>query len=80
MGQLLCINADLQVHMFIHSPPPLGGLSLFFKIVPISNTGVYILATAHFLYPKSGSFSDMVNNFYQLAHRYSKSPAFRRIK
>ena len=37
-------------------------LSLFFKILPISNTGVsaaYILATVHFLYPTLGSFSDM---------------------
>ena len=31
------------------------GLGLFFKILPISNTGVsaaYIFATVHFLYPK----------------------------
>ena len=40
----------------------LRGLSLFFKILPISNTGdsiTYILAPVHFLYPKLGSFSDM---------------------
>ena len=55
----------------------LGGLSLFFKILPISNTGVsaaYILATVHFLYPKLGSFSDMEYYFYQLAYRDSKVP------
>ena len=53
------------------------GLSLFFKIVPISNTGVsaaYILAIVHFLYPKLGSFSDMEYYFYQLANRDSKVP------
>ena len=56
----------------------LRGLSLFFKILPISNTGVsaaYILATVHFLYPKVGSFSDMeCYYFYQLAYRDSKVP------
>ena len=53
------------------------GLSLFFKIVPISNTGVsaaYILATIHFLYLKLGSFSDMEYYFYQRANRDSKVP------
>ena len=53
------------------------GLSLFFKILPISNTGdsiAYILATVHFLYPKFGSFSDMEYYFYQLAFRDSKVP------
>ena len=52
-------------------------LSLFFKILPISNTGVsaaYILATVHFLYAKLGSFSDMEYYFYQLAYRDSKVP------
>ena len=52
-------------------------LSLFFKILPTSNTGVsavYILATVHFLYPKLGSFSDMEYYFYQLAYRDSKVP------
>ena len=37
----------------------LSGLSLFLKMFPISNTGrsgVYILATVQFLYPKLGSF------------------------
>ena len=37
-------------------------MSLFFKILPISNTGVYaafFLATIHFLYPKLGSIFDM---------------------
>ena len=55
----------------------LRGLSLFFKILPISNTGVsiaYILATVHFLYPKLGSFSDMEYCFYQLAYQDSKVP------
>ena len=55
----------------------LRGLSLFFKILPISNTGdsiAYILATVHFLYPKLGSFSDMEYYFYQLAYRDSKVP------
>ena len=55
----------------------LRGLSLFFKILPISNTTVsaaYILATVHFLYPKLGSFSDMEYYFYQLAYRVSKVP------
>ena len=53
------------------------GLSLIFKIHPISNTGVsiaYILATVHFLCPKLGSFSDMEYYFYQLAYRDSKVP------
>ena len=55
----------------------LRGLSLFFKILPISNTGIciaYILATVHFLCPKLGSFSDMEYYFYQLAYRDSKVP------
>ena len=55
----------------------LRGLSLFFKILPISNTGdsiAYILATIHFRYPKLGSFSDMEYYFYQLANRDSKLP------
>ena len=55
----------------------LTALSLFFKLLPISNTGdsiAYILATIHFLYPKLGSFSDMEHYFYQLAYRDSKVP------
>ena len=55
----------------------LRGLSLFFKILPISITGdsiAYILATVHFLCPKLGSFSDMEYYFYQLAYRDSKVP------
>ena len=55
----------------------LTALSLFYKLLPISNTGdsiAYILATVHFLYPKLGSFSDMEHYFYQLAYRYSKVP------
>ena len=50
---------------------------MFFKILPISNTGAsiaYILATVHFLCPKLGSFSDMEYYFYQLAYRDSKVP------
>ena len=50
---------------------------MFFKILPISNTGVsaaYILATVQFLYPKLGSFSDMEYYFYQLAYQDSKVP------
>ena len=53
----------------------LRGLSLFFKILRISNTGVsiaYILATVHFLYTKLGSFSNMEYYIYQLAYRDSK--------
>ena len=49
----------------------LRGLSLFFKILPISNIGdsiAYILATIHFLCPKLGSFSNMEYYFYQLAY------------
>ena len=55
----------------------LRGQILFFKILPISNTGVYaayILATVQFLYSKLGSFSDMEYYFYQLAYRDSKVP------
>ena len=55
----------------------LKALSLFFKILPISNVGdsiAYILATIHFLYPKLGSFSDMKYYFHQLAYRDSKVP------
>ena len=50
---------------------------MFFKILPISNTGVSAacnLATVHFLYPKLGSFSDMEYYFYQLAYRDLKVP------
>ena len=53
----------------------LRGLSLFFKLLPISNTGdsaAYILATIHFLYPKLGSYSDMEYYFYRLAYWDSK--------
>ena len=53
----------------------LRALSLFFKILPISNTGdsiAYILATVHFLYSKLGSFSDMKYYFHQLAYQDSK--------
>ena len=53
----------------------LRGLSLFFKMPPISNTGAsiaYILATVHFLYPKLGSFSNMEYYFYQFAYRDAK--------
>ena len=50
-------------------------LSLFLKIVPISNAGIsaaYILATVHFLYPKLGSFFDMEYYICQLVNRDSK--------
>ena len=53
----------------------LRGLRLFFKLLPISNTGVsaaYILATIHFLYHTLGSFSEMEYYFYQLAYQDSK--------
>ena len=53
------------------------GLSLYFKILPISNTGdsiAYNVATVHFLYPKLGSFSDMEYYFHQLACWDSKVP------
>ena len=52
----------------------LRGLSLFFKILPISNTSVfaaYILASVHFLYPTFGTFSHMEYSF-QLAYRNFK--------
>ena len=55
----------------------LRGQSLFFKILPISNTGdfiAYILATVHFRYPKLGSFSDVEYYFYHLAYQDSKVP------
>ena len=55
----------------------LRGLSLFFKILPISNTGdsiAYILAAVHFLYPKLGSFTDMEYYFYQIAYQDWKVP------
>ena len=55
----------------------LTALSLFFKILSISNTGdsiAYNLATVHFLYPKLGSFSDMECYFYQLACQDLKVP------
>ena len=52
-------------------------MSLFFKTLPISNTGdsiASILATVHFLYPKLGSFSDMEYYFYQHAYQDLKVP------
>ena len=60
-----------------HPPLTLRGLSLFFKILPISNTGVSIaciLATVHFLYHKPVCFSNMEYYFYQLAYQDSKVP------
>ena len=75
------INCDLGVcdsnHVLAILPLTLRGLSLFFKILPISKTGVsaaYILATVHFLCPKCGSFSDMEYYFHQLAYQDSKVP------
>ena len=67
---------NLKYHEYGHMLT-IRGLSLFFKILLISNTGVsiaYFLATDHFLYPKLGSFSDMEYYFYQLAYRDSKVP------
>ena len=69
--------SPLQCKLCLMFKLTLRGLSLFFKILPISNTGVsiaYIFATVHFLYPKLGSFSDMEYFFYQLACRNSKVP------
>ena len=46
----------------MHKLLTLRGLSLFFKILLVSDTGdsaVYILATVHFQYPKLGFFFDM---------------------
>ena len=66
VSSLICINVCFLALTL--------GLSLFYKNLPISNTGdsiAYILATIHFLYPKVGSFSDME---YQLAYRDSKVP------
>ena len=55
----------------------LTGLSMFFKFLPISNTGdsiAYILAAVHLLFPKLGSFTDMEYYFYHLAYQDSKVP------
>ena len=73
-SSVLFVNIIILSSMFKLT---LRGLSLFFKILPISNTGVsaaYILATVHFLYPKLGSFSDMEYYFYQLAYQDLKVP------
>ena len=73
----ICHHSNAKKKKKIKCPLTLRGLSLFFKILPISNTGVsaaYILATIHFLYPKLGSFSDMEYYFHQLAYRDSKVP------
>ena len=67
----------MQKKKKIKSPLTLRGLSLFFKILPISITGdsiAYILATIHFLCSKLSSFSDMEYYFYQLAYWDSKVP------
>ena len=66
-----------SVNPHMHVNITLRALSLFFKILPISNTGdsiAYNLATVRFLYPKLGSFSDMEYYFHQLAYRDSKVP------
>ena len=66
-----------NVSYYILAHLTLRGLSLFFKIVSISNTAdstVYILATVHFLYPKLSSSSDIEYYFYQFAYRDSKVP------
>ena len=72
---IIMITLSLQVEKL--NALTLRGLSLFFKIHPISNTGVsiaYILATVHFLYHKLGPFSDMEYYFYQLAYQDYKVP------
>ena len=71
------INTSNTLYYYLCMWLTLRGLSLFFKILPISNTVdsiAYILATVHFLYPKLGSFSDMEYYFYQLAYWDSKVP------
>ena len=74
---LITYNQMWFVKLNIIAVLTLRGLSLFFKILTISNTGssiAYILAIVHFLYPKHGSFSDMEYYFYQFAYRDSKVP------
>ena len=69
------ITSNIMISLF--EVLTLRGLSLFFKILPISNTGdsiAYNVATVHFLYPKLGSFSDMEYYFHQLACWDSKVP------
>ena len=68
-GWLCIFITSIKVHDYI-TLITLKGLSLFYKILPISNTGdsiAHILATVHFLYPKLGSFSNMEYYFHQLA-------------
>ena len=70
-------NEATQKRLLIENDLTLRALSLFFQILPISNTGdsiAYNLATVHFLYPKLGSFSDMEYYFHQLAYRDLKVP------
>ena len=48
---------------------------MFFKLLPISNTGVsaaYILATVHYICPKLSSFSNMEYFLHHLAYQDSK--------
>ena len=74
---LNCITKISVVPVLKYWNLTLTGLSLFFKFLPISNTGdsiAYILATVHFLCPKLGSFSDMEYYFYHLAYWDSKVP------
>ena len=63
----------MKSNMYIINPG-LEVWACFSKFFPISNTGAYILATVHFLYPKHGSFSNMEYYFYQLAYWDSKVP------
>ena len=75
---MVSVYVPLGIHLEpINKQLTLTGLSLFFKLLPISNTGnsiAYILATVHFLCPKLGSFSDIEYYFYHLSYRDSKVP------
>ena len=76
---IVCILKMTGTVFYILTILTLRALSLFFKILPNSNTGdsiAYNLATVHFLYPKIGSFSDMEYHFHQLAYLDSKVPSY----
>ena len=73
----ICHHSRTKHFLKIKHALTLRGQTLFFKILPISNTGdsiAYILATVHLRYPKLGSFSDVEYFFYHLAYRDSKVP------
>ena len=65
LAEILFLNLICSHVMLIKLT--LTGLSLFFKFLPISNTG-------DSLCPKLGSFSDMEYLFYHLAYRDPKVP------